>query len=159
MIEINSGSIPVDIRASLNAHSDKNYTIKATHICSYAKKAHDVKYSNVYIHSVIDDYPDKSNLRAQRIIAEFLCVLYYIWNTYGIRNTKKVLDRVIESFPEPDKELKEYIENNVKKIYEELWRTPYTPDEEKGSHISPVPVLPGPVKTLQVKKNTRKVSK
>jgi len=122
-----SGSIPMDVKSALNSLS-----VKTTEICYYAKKAHNVNYSNVYIQAKIDSYPERRDLKVERIIAEFLCVLYYIWDTYGIRYTRNYLKDTIDSFPEPDEKLTTYISQNIQKVYEDLWLSPLPGDPLPG---------------------------
>ncbi len=115
-----TGNIPMDIKVALAPLS-----VKMTEVCLYAEKAHKIKYSNVYIQAKIDLYPDKRDPKVEVIIAEFLCILDYISDTYGIRNVKRYLKDTLDSFPKPSPELKNYIAQNVKKVYESLWGTAY----------------------------------
>lgn len=115
-----AGSIPSNIKIALAP-----FSVVMTEVCLYAEKAHGTKYSNVYIQAKIDLYPDKRDPKVEIIIAEFLCINEYISYTYGDRNVKKYLKDIINSFPKPSPELKNYIAQNVKKVYESLWGTAY----------------------------------
>lgn len=121
-----SGTIPPDVMASL-----KSMDVKLTDVSVYARRAHNENFSNVYLQKVIGEFPERRKFAVEKIVAEFVCMIYYIQDVYGLSSLRRqgqIVKQIIETFPNPDRELREYIQKRLISVYESLWLAPY-PEE------------------------------
>ena len=123
-------NIPPNVNSSL-----KIVSAGTTDICKYAKKSYNQKYSNVYVQKKIDAFPKDRDRMVEKIIAEFVCINKYAWDTLGYRNTKDYIKPIIDTFPNPDPALTKFIKDNLERIYKELWQVPF----DEKDFIEPPP--------------------
>ncbi len=120
------GTIPPDVMASL-----KSMDVKITEVSVYARRAHNENFSNVYLQRVIGEFPKRRVFEIEKILAEFICMIYYLQDVYGLDAMRgPIVKQTIESFPNPAPELKEYIQKRLKSVYENLWLVPFPEDKK-----------------------------
>lgn len=110
----------------------RSMDVKLTDVSFYAKRAHNDNFSNVYLEKIIKNFPEKRKFSIEKLLAEFVCLIYFIQDNYGLSSMKgqsQIVKQVIETFPNPSSEITEYIRKRLKSVYESLWLMPF-PEED-----------------------------